>query len=62
MIARGLRELPVTGSHAAFVETLPMLHRDPFDRLLVAQATAEGMLLLTSDGQVAQYPGPIQEV
>jgi PIN domain nuclease of toxin-antitoxin system len=37
---------------------LPALHKDPFDRILVAQATAEGITLLTTDSLVAQYPGP----
>jgi PIN domain nuclease of toxin-antitoxin system len=40
--------------------TLPLLHRDPFDRILVAQAISEGVLLLTLDRIVAQYPGPIR--
>jgi PIN domain nuclease of toxin-antitoxin system len=43
-------------------ERLPPIHRDPFDRVLVAQATVEGILLLTSDPLVAQYPGPIRKV
>ena len=40
----------------------PPIHRDPFDRLLVAQAQVEGITLLTSDPVVAQYPGPIRTV
>ena len=44
------------------MEGLPSIHKDPFDRLLVAQATAEGMTLLTSDSNVALYPGPIRRV
>lgn len=52
-----LTSLPVTGDHAAAVEALPDLHRDPFDRLLVAQARAEGALLLTVDTGLAGY-GP----
>lgn len=59
MVDKGFRELRVTGLHAAYVAQLPKLHRDPFDRLLVAQAAVEDMLLLTSDEQIAQYPGPI---
>jgi PIN domain nuclease of toxin-antitoxin system len=39
---------------------LPTLHKDPFDRILVAQATEEGITLLTTDSLVAQYPGPIR--
>jgi PIN domain nuclease of toxin-antitoxin system len=53
-------ELAVTGRHAVAVAGLPALHRDPFDRMLVAQATADGLLLLTMDPVVARYPGPIQ--
>jgi PIN domain nuclease of toxin-antitoxin system len=54
--------LCVAGNHAAATAHLPPLHRDPFDRLLVAQALAEGVLLLTSDETVARYPGPIRLV
>lgn len=43
-------------------ESLQPLHKDPFDRILVAQATVEGFTLLTSDALVAQYPGPIRKV
>lgn len=47
---------------AAAVGQLPPIHKDPFDRLLVAQAAAEGLTLLTSDPVVARYPGPIRAV
>lgn len=50
-----LTPLPVTGDHAAGVEALPALHRDPFDRLLVVQARAEGAVLLTLDAGLARY-------
>jgi PIN domain nuclease of toxin-antitoxin system len=55
LIVHGYTELPVTAEHAFTVQTLPLLHRDPFDRLLLAQARAEGMLLLTVDPFVFQY-------
>lgn len=55
-------ELPVTGRHAARVATLPEVHKDPFDRLLIAQAMVEGMLLVTADAIIARYPGPIRLV
>ncbi len=58
----GYAELPVTGLHAAAVDVLPPIHRDPFDRLLVAQAQAEGVTLLTADETVTRYPGPIRKV
>ena len=50
-----LEPLPVTAEHAAAVEHLPDVHRDPFDRLLVAQAVAEGAVLLTADARLAAY-------
>jgi PIN domain nuclease of toxin-antitoxin system len=55
-------ELPITSAHTVFTQSLPSLHKDPFDRILVAQATVEGITLLTSDTLVAQYPGPIRRV
>lgn len=51
----GIRELPILHSHAAAVETLPLLHNDPFDRLLIAQCWLEDMLLLTVDDKVLAY-------
>lgn len=62
LLDNGYTELPITSAHAVAVSSLPMLHRDPFDRLLVAQALAEGITLLTADAQVAQYPGPVRRV
>lgn len=53
-------ELAVTGVHAAAVDLLPPIHRDPFDRILVAQARVEGMTLLMADEVVGRYPGPIK--
>ncbi|MEO1369541.1 MAG: type II toxin-antitoxin system VapC family toxin [Acidobacteriota bacterium] len=55
-------ELPISSLHAAKVEELPKLHKDPFDRLLLAQASAEGIPLVTADAQVARYPGPILQI
>ena len=43
-------------------ESLPPLHKDPFDRILVAQATVEGITLLTVDALLARYPAPIRKV
>jgi len=53
--AAGLSELQVTNRHAVATGRLPLLHRDPFDRLLVAQAITEPMRLLTSDDQLLAY-------
>lgn len=50
--------LPVTAAHAAAVDDIPHLHGDPFDRMMVAQATVEGLRLMTSDRRLADY-GPI---
>jgi PIN domain nuclease of toxin-antitoxin system len=53
-----IRSLPVSIDHAAAVETLELLHRDPFDRLLIMQARHEGLRLLTSDDEVLAYGSP----
>ena len=52
----GFEELPVTWAHGRAAATLPAMHGDPFDRMLVAQAIAEDLVLLTRDRLVAQYP------
>lgn len=62
LLRDGYEELTVLGTHAVAVASLPLVHKDPFDRLLVAQATVEGITLLTSDGLLARYPGPIRRV
>jgi PIN domain nuclease of toxin-antitoxin system len=58
----GIDMLPVSAGHAAAVEDLPLLHADPFDRLLLAQATAEPLRLLTRDAKVLVYGGRALEV
>jgi len=62
LLDNGYAELPIRSEHVVAIEALPPLHKDPFDRLLVAQATVEGMLLLTADERLAGYPGPIRRV
>lgn len=62
LLDNGYVELPITSQHAVSVDSLPPIHKDPFDRLLLAQALSEGILLLTSDAQVARYPGPVRLV
>lgn len=62
LLENGYDELAIRGTHAMAVGYLPVIHRDPFDRILVAQAEAEGVLLLTADDTVARYPGPIRRV
>lgn len=59
LLANGYVELPVAGGHAVLVEHLPPHHRDPFDRMLVAQARHDGLLLVTADAQLAAYEGPV---
>ena len=62
LLDNGYTELPVLSDHVVVVDSLPPIHKDPFDRLLVAQATVEGITLLTADSVVAQYPGPMRLV
>lgn len=58
MDRNAIEPLPVSMRHALHVATLPPLHRDPFDRMLVAQAQLEELAILTADGAVRQYPVP----
>jgi len=62
LLDNGYSELPIISDHVVATESLPLIHKDPFDRVLVAQATVEGVTLLTIDSLVAQYPGPIKTV
>ena len=62
LVDNGYDELPMTSTHAIKIGHLPTIHQDPFDRMLIAQACSEGLLLLTGDALVARYPGPIQRV
>lgn len=51
----GFSKLPINLYHGQLAGSLPMLHRDPFDRMLIAQAQAEGLILMTSDGNIGLY-------
>lgn len=62
LLDNGYLELPINSAHAVSIASLPPLHKDPFDRIIIAQATVEGITLLTTDAMVAQYPGPIRKV
>jgi PIN domain nuclease of toxin-antitoxin system len=62
LLDNGYSELPIISDHVVETESLPPIHKDPFDRVLVAQATVEGITLLTTDSLVSQYPGPIRRV
>jgi PIN domain nuclease of toxin-antitoxin system len=61
LLDNGYSELPIVSAHVVAIESLPPIHKDPFDRVLVAQATVEGITLLTNDPVVAQYPGSIRK-
>ncbi len=58
MTVNGIKWLPVDKVHSRGIIALPMIHRDPFDRLLIAQARAEKMVLLTADAKIRQYDVP----
>lgn len=60
LLANDFKELPVTAAHGLGILSLPAIHKDPFDRILIAQAIAEDMVLMTSDETIAQYEGPTQ--
>jgi PIN domain nuclease of toxin-antitoxin system len=62
LLDNGYQELTITSEHAVSIDSLPLIHKDPFDRILVAQAMVEGITLLTADALVAQYPGPVRQV
>ena len=62
LLDEGWVELAVSGDHVLAAAALPPIHRDPFDRMLVAQAMVEGALTLTSDRTVARHPGPVRLV
>ena len=62
LLDNGYAELPVSSQHAVSIDGRPPLHKDPFDRLLLAQALTEGITLLTSDAQLARFDGPVRKV
>ncbi|MGH8568943.1 MAG: type II toxin-antitoxin system VapC family toxin [Gammaproteobacteria bacterium] len=62
LLDNGWQELPVTSEHAVAIDSLPPIHKDPFDRILLAQAQVEGIVLLTGDARLSQYPGPVRQV
>lgn len=62
LMDNGYGELPILSEHVVAIDALAPIHKDPFDRLLIAQATVEGITLLTDDTIVAKYPGPVRLV
>ena len=61
LLDNGYSELAILSEHVA-IDTLPSIHKDPFERLLVAQSMVEGITLLTTDDRVCRYGGPIRKV
>jgi PIN domain nuclease of toxin-antitoxin system len=62
LLDNGYSELPIGSEHVVAIDTLPLLHKDPFDRVLIAQALVEGITLLTTDEMVGRYPAPVRAV
>ena len=62
LIQNDYSELEIRSEHALAVGSLPPIHKDPFDHILIAQAQVENVTLLTTDDMVARYSGPIQAV
>ena len=62
LLDNGYRELPIVSEHAVTIDSLPAIHKDPFDRILVAQSMVEGITLLTGDPVLARYPGSVRRV
>ena len=62
LLENGYGELAITGEHAVAVDSLPPLHKDPFDRILIAQSMVESVTLLTSDPLLEQYPASVRRV
>jgi len=62
LLEHGYSELNMSGKHVVATADLPSIHKDPFDRILIAQSMVEGITLLTSDAVIARYPGPIRKV
>ena len=62
LLDNGYGELEIAGEHVVAIDNLTLTHKDPYDRVLVAQAQVEGILLLTADPLVARYQGPVRLV
>lgn len=62
LLDNGYTELPISSQHSVSIDSLPPIHRDPFDRLLLAQALTEGITLVTSDARLVLYGGPVRMV
>lgn len=60
LLDNGYCELPILSEHVVAIDALPPIHKDPFDRLLIAQASVEGITLLTDDATLTQYHGSVR--
>ena len=59
LLENGYIQIPISSEHTLLTGTLPMIHKDPFDRIIVAQSITEGISLLTTDDIIAKYPAPV---
>jgi PIN domain nuclease of toxin-antitoxin system len=62
LLDNGYGELPITSEHGVALDDLPPIHKDPLDRILIAQSMVEGVTLLTADPVAAQYPAPVRKL
>jgi PIN domain nuclease of toxin-antitoxin system len=62
LIKAGFNEIAINGQHGLAVRYMPLIHRDPFDRIMIAQANIEGLTLVTADAILAQYPARVMVV
>jgi PIN domain nuclease of toxin-antitoxin system len=62
LVDNGFLELEISADHVLAVSDLPPLHKDPFDRLLIAQSIVEGISLVSADPVIARYPAPVEAV
>lgn len=62
LLDNGFEEMVINSAHAVNLQALPEIHKDPFDRMLLAQTMVEGVTLLTADSVVAQYPVALMRV
>jgi PIN domain nuclease of toxin-antitoxin system len=58
----GFEEITINSAHTLAIEALPNFHKDPFDRMLIAQTIVEGITLMTADSAVAEYPVAVVKV
>ena len=62
LLDNGFEEIAINGAHTLALDTLPLIHKDPFDRILIAQANVEGITLMTADSTVSEYQVAVVKV